>query len=168
MSKANFSLSFRVEADSKAMNQVAARLDRQLAGKIKDLLAQVLNGLEFDLQERYFLFSPEAETEQPRPKGTISIPIWSPTDQTFVSVKVGSAEWFKLIGNEKKFNYLYGGVNFTVRYETRKSKGREYTYWRAYATIGGKLLAKQLGTTESLTKDALDAVGAHFLSQRNQ
>lgn len=168
MSSADFNVSFRLEADGEVMSRVAARLNRHLAGKMKDLVAQALNGLEFDLQERYYLFSLETEAEHPRPRSTISIPVWSPTDQTFVSVKVGSAEWFKLVGNEKKFSYLYEGLSFTVRYETRKSKGRAYMYWRAYATIGGKLLTRQLGTTERLTKEALDAVGAYFVSERNQ
>ena len=168
MSSADFSISFRVEADGEVMSQVAARLNRQLAGKIKDLVAQALDGLECDLQERYCLFSLETEAEQPRPRSTLSIPVWSPTDQTFIRVKVGSAEWFELVGNEKKFSYLYEGLSFTVRYETRKSKGQAYTYWRAYATLGGRLRAKHLGTPERLTKEALDAVGAYFLGQREK
>jgi hypothetical protein len=168
MAKADFSLSFRVEADREIMSQVAHRLNRRLAGQIQDLVAQALEGLEFDLQEHHYLFSPEAEVKQPRPRDTWSIPTWSSTDQTFIEVKIGSAEWFKLIGDERKFLYRYEGVQFAVRFETRKSNGREYSYWRAYATVGGKLLTKQLGPTAALTKGSLDTAGAYFLGQRDK
>lgn len=169
MPTADFSLSFAVETDEEAAKQLVIRLDKQLVGRIKDLIAKSLDGLDFDLRQRYWLLSPEmVQIGVSSPHSTQSIPIWSSVEHKFISVKVGSPEWFEMIGDEKKFSYYYGKLTFTVRFETRKSKGKEYSYWRAYATINGKLFTKQLGTTESLTKEALDAAGAYFLSVQEQ
>jgi hypothetical protein len=166
MKRANFSLSFTVEVGEESMQQVTERLDRKLAGQIKDLVAKALNGFEFDLHERYWLFSAETEAAaEAKPRSTQAVPIWLPDKQRTVSVKVGSPDWFQFIGQAKKFSYRYDRLNFTVRWETRKSKGRVYSYWRAYATVNGKLMTKQLGVTEKLTKGALDAVGKHFFER---
>ena len=57
------------------------------------------------------------------------------------------------------------GTRPTVRFEERKSRGKTYHYWRAYMSADGKLLAKQVGKTEQLTKENLDQVGAYFLER---
>ncbi len=162
----DFSLSFTVESDEPTMEQITAKLNKQLAGKIKDLIAQTLSGLDFDLKDRYWLLSPadEEEKEKETRRGTKSIPVWSDADQKVISIKIGSADWFRLIEQEKKFHYRYGDIRFTVRFEEKKSRGRTYNYWRAYATIGGKLRTRQIGKTDKLTRGSLDAVGEFFLN----
>jgi len=167
MTTANFSLSFALETDETTWPQVRDRLDAHLAGRVKDLLAEALAGLELDLQQRYWLLSVAEPASAPaRPASPEAIPVWNPEEARFISVKVGSPEWFTMMSAEKKFTYRYDQLNFTVRWETRQSKGREYTYWRAYATVGGQLLTKQLGPTKALTKEALDAVWAYFAGRR--
>jgi hypothetical protein len=167
MTTANFSLSFALETDETTWPQVRERLTVQLAGRVKDLLAQALTGLEFDLQQRYWLLTEEEPASAPpRPPSPAAIPVWSPNEAQFIRVAVGSPEWFTIMSAARKFTYRYDQLDFTVRFETRKSKGREYTYWRAYATVGGQLLTKQLGPTKALTKEALDAVGAYFVRAR--
>ena len=162
--KANFSLSFSVETDERTIPQIHARLDEHLAGQIKDLIAQALSGLDFDLQERYWLLMPEEEPPIIRERNTQEITVWLPSEEKFVEMKVGSADWFSLIESEKKFTYRYEGLTFTVRFEDRKSRGKTYHYWRAYATVASKLYTKQLGLTEKLTRESLDTVGVYFIS----
>ena len=167
MPATNFSLSFTVETDATTVPQVRERLTVQLAGRVKDLVAEALAGLEFDLQQRYWLLTEEEPASAPpRPPSSAAIPVWSPDKERFIRVEVGSPEWFTMMSQARKFTYRYDQLDFTVRFETRKSKGREYTYWRAYATVGGQLLTKQLGPTKALTKEALDAVGAYFVRAR--
>lgn len=164
MAKAHFSLSYAVETDNQTLRQVATRLDQNLAGQVKDLVAQALDGLEFDLQERYRLFTPEpdAETEATRPRSTQAITVWLSDEERFTEVQIGSADWFSLIEDQQKFTYSYEGLTFTVRFEERKSRGKSYYYWRAYATVDGKLVTKQVGKTDQLTTKNLDEVGSFF------
>ncbi len=163
MARRDFSLSFTVESDESTMEQIAARLNRQLVGQIKDLVAQSLSGLEFDLKDHYWLFSPSDDEEAAAARGEAeSIPVWSATGPAR-NVRIGSDDWFKLV-EQKKFFYWYEGLRFTVRLETRKSKGKNYTYWRAYVTINKKLRTRQLGKTDQLTRESLDAVGQYFWS----
>ncbi len=166
MTKRDFSISFTVESDESTMEQIAARLNRQLVGQIKDMVAQSLDGLDFDLKDRYWLLSPADDEEAAAARGDAeSIPVWSAATGQVVRIRVGSGDWFKLV-ESRKFQYQYKNIRFTVRLETRKSKGKDYTYWRAYATIGGKLRAKQIGKTDQLRRAALDEVGQYFWNLR--
>ncbi len=162
MARCDFSLSFTVESNESTMEQVAARLDRQLVGQIKDRIAQALDGLEFDLKDRYWLLSPADDEEESAARGDAeSIPVWSAATGQVVSVRIGSADWFNLV-EAKKFYYWYEGLRFTMRLETRKSKDKPYTYWRAYVTINKKLRTRQLGKTDQLTRESLNAAGEYF------
>lgn len=170
MAKGNFSISFMITGDDKTVEQAGRRLDNRLAGRVKDIVAQALEGLDFDLQEHYHFFSPEREESSgiERPREIQSIPIWSAETHAFVDVQVGSPEWFGLIEKQGRFYYRFDDIRFTVRLEARQVKGKTYNYWRAYATINRKLVAKMLGTTENLTEESLDAAGAHFLKRRRE
>jgi hypothetical protein len=165
MVKAHFSLNFALEADEATLAQIGSRLDEELTGQIKDLVASRLSGLEFDLQARYQRFASEPEPQAVKKRAPAPVPIWSDDHQAVVAVQIGSAEWFGVIAQAGRFDYHYQELRFTVRYETRQSKGKAYSYWRAYATVQGKLRTKQLGSTARLSQAALEAVGAYFLSQ---
>jgi hypothetical protein len=164
--KATYSLSFELETGDKTAPELAARLNRQLAGQIRDLIAAALSGLDFGLRENYCLLMPERAAVPPRLPDAASIPVWSAEAHSFVDITIGSPEWFEMVERESKFSYRYQGQSFRVRQETRTVKGKQYTYWRAYATVDGKLVTRQLGKTKDLTKEALDEVGEYFAGQR--
>jgi hypothetical protein len=85
--------------------------------EVKDLVAQTLKGLEFDLQEQYYLLLSEEEDPKIPPKRyPQAIRVWDLDEARFVEVKVGSADWFSLIEGQKRFSYRYEGLTFTIRF----------------------------------------------------
>lgn len=171
MAKADFSLSISIETDDDTMLVIDQYLNKQqqkqLCGRIKDMLAQELGDSEFDLSTRYYLFSiePEKKADNKKPSPNV-VPIWSSEEEKFISIEVGSADWFAQVATLKKFKYKYKGLTFNVKWETRTVKGNAYSYWRAYCTVKKHLWTKQIGKTEDLTKATLDKVGHYFLSKK--
>lgn len=168
MTDIRYSLSFVVGTDPAHRADVLARLDDgELSGAILDLLAQHLDGLPCDISLDYDLARAEPEPFTDESGKAQAIPMYLHASDTIIIVKVGSPQWFDVVENGKRFYYQYAGHKFTVKFETRMSRGKPYSYWRAYSRIDGRLYTKQLGDIDALTKEALDAVGAHFLRQRD-
>ena len=168
MKKQTLSLSFDI------FTEPTVDLDKQhLLGQVTDLLAGHLATLtgEFDLQTRYVLLSREPElTPTPVTKTKIAktTPVAFPVlndDKSMVEMVVGSPEWFDLL-EAKKFRYRYQGLTFSVRFETQTTQSGNYQYWRAFCRLNGKLVTRQVGKRDDLTKQKLDEVGAYFLNRQ--
>lgn len=167
MPKQSLSVSFDIfTAQSINLNK------EQILGQITDLLAQHLATVteDFDLKAQYVLLT----TEKPQPTpakrakpNQITFPIINALGVSS-QVMVGSPEWFELL-KAKKFRYCYQNLAFTVRFETQSTKsGKVYHYWRAYCTINGKLVTRQIGKRDDLSRQTLDEVGVYFVNKQKR